>query len=247
MSDLEKMRAAGRLAALTLDFVTSHIVPGVTTGELNDLCHQFTLDHGATSAPLNYKGYPKSVCISVNHVICHGIPGDKKLQNGDILNIDVTPIFDEWHGDTSRMFYVGKPSIKAKRLVEATHAAMMAGIRVIRPGATVGDIGYAISSAVAKTRFSVVTDYCGHGIGKIFHELPQILNVGNKGEGMVLKEGMFITVEPMVNIGNPDTKKLSDGWTVVSRDRSLSAQWEHTVAVVENDGYEILTLSELDI
>ncbi len=242
MSDLDKMRAAGKLAAQILDYITPYVVLGVTTGELNDLCHQFTLDHGATSGPLDYNGFPKAICTSTNHIVCHGVPGDKKLKSGDIMNIDVTPILDEWHGDTSRMFYIGEPSIKAKKLCDATYDAMMAGISVIKPGATIGDIGHAISSSVAKTRFSVVTDYCGHGIGKIFHDVPQVLNVGEPGKGPVLEEGMFITVEPMVNIGKPGTKKLLDDWTVVTRDRSLSAQFEHTIAVVEN-GYEILTLS----
>ena len=246
MTDLDKMRAAGTLASRTLDFIRPYIVSGITTGELNELCYQFTLDNDAIPAPLGYKSYPKSVCISVNHVICHGIPGDKKLKNGDILNIDVTPILDGWHGDTSRMFHVGKPSIKANNLITATYDAMMYGIRVIKPGATIGDIGHAISSSIAKTRFSVVTDYCGHGIGKVFHELQQVLNEGVPGEGMVRTEGMYITVEPMVNLGKPDTNKSSDCWAVVTKDKNLSAQWEHTIAVVK-DGYEILTLSELDI
>lgn len=242
MSDLDAMRAAGKLAAKTLDYITPHVVPGVTTGELNDLCHQFTLDNDAKSAPLGYKGFPKATCTSINHVICHGIPGDRVLKDKDIMNIDITVILDGWHGDSSRMFQIGKTTIKGQKLCAATHDAMMAGIEMIKPGATIGDVGHAISTSIGKTRYSVVTDYCGHGIGQVFHDEPQVLNYGSPGTGAVLKEGMFITVEPMVNIGRKDGKKLSDGWTVVTKDRTLSAQWEHTIAVVK-DGYEILTLS----
>jgi len=245
MSELESMRKAGQLAANLLDYIADYIRPGITTNELNDLCHEYTLKHNAISAPLEYKGFPKSVCISINHCVCHGIPSDRKLKNGDILNIDVTPILDGWHGDSSRMFFVGKPSIKAKKLCDKTYEAMMAGISVIKEGATVGDIGYAISNVIEKTRYSVVKEYCGHGIGKEFHTEPQILNYGEPGKGKVLKEGMFITVEPMVNIGKSSTKCLDDGWTVVTRDRTLSAQYEHTIAVLKN-GYEILTLSKFD-
>ncbi len=242
MSDLEKMRAAGKLAAQTLDMLKHHVVEGITTDEINTLVHNFTIEHGAVPAPLNYKGFPKSVCTSINSVVCHGIPSDRILRGGDIVNIDVTPILDGWHGDTSRMFFVGKPSIKAKRLVETAHEAMMRGIEVVKPGAHVGDIGHAIEKFVGK-KYGIVQDYCGHGIGKVFHTNPQVFHHGEAGTGAILKEGMFITVEPMLNLGKPDVKELSDGWTVVTRDRSLSAQWEHTLAVVE-DGYEILTVSK---
>ena len=243
MSDMEYMRRAGKLAAQTLDHVQAFIKPGITTEMLDDICHEFIVIHDAIPAPLNYKGFPKSICTSVNHVACHGIPGPKKLNDGDIINVDVTVILDGWHGDTSRMFYVGKPKIKAKRLIEATYEAMMAGIEIIKPGATTGDIGHAIEQVANKNKLGIARSYCGHGIGKIFHDEPQVPFYGNLGEGTVLKEGMFITVEPILNLGKDDTKVLDDNWTVVTRDRSLSAQWEHTVAVIE-DGYEILTLSE---
>jgi len=243
MEDLEYMRQAGKLGAETLDYITSFVVEGITTGELDDLCHKFILDNGAIPAPLNYKGFPKSICTSVNHVVCHGIPGDKKLRDGDIMNIDVTVILNEWHGDTSRMFYIGKPSVKAKRLVEATYEAMMLGIEQIKPGAHIGDIGHAMETYAKSKRLGVVRDYCGHGIGKIFHDNPQVPFYGEAGTGIELKSGMFITVEPMFNLGTHKTKTLSDKWTVVTRDRSLGAQWEHTIAVVD-DGYEILTVSE---
>lgn len=242
MTDLEYMRRAGKLAAETLDYITSFVVEGITTLELNDLCHSFTIDNGAISAPLGYKDFPKSICTSVNHVVCHGVPSDKKLHDGDILNIDVTPILDGWHGDSSRMFYIGKPSIKAKRLVEATYEAMMLGIEQIKPGAHIGDIGHAMETYAKSKRLSVVRDYCGHGIGKIFHDEPQVPFYGKAGTGIILKSGMFITVEPMFNLGTYKTKVLLDKWTVVTRDRSLGAQWEHTIAVVD-DGYEILTVS----
>jgi len=244
MSDLEKMRAAGKLAAQTLDYLKHRVVDGITTNEINKVVHDFTIDHGAIPAPLNYKGFPKSVCTSVNHVVCHGIPSDKVLHDGDIVNIDVTTILDGWHGDTSRTFLVGKPSIKAKKLVETTREAMMRGIEVIKPGATTGDIGHAIESFV-NGKYGIVKDYCGHGIGEEFHTNPQIFHHGQSGTGTTLIEGMFITVEPMLNIGKDAVKELSDGWTVVTRDRSLSAQFEHTIAVVA-DGYEILTLSDND-
>jgi len=241
MTDLEKMRAAGKLAAQTLDYITPYIIAGITTEEINTLVHDFTIKNNAIPAPLNYHGFPKSVCTSVNHVVCHGIPGDKKLHDGDIINIDVTPILDGWHGDTSRMFAIGKPSIKAKKLIETTYEAMMRGIEEIKPGATVGDIGYAIENFVDK-KYGIVRDYCGHGVGQIFHTTPQIYHYGLPGTGNELEEGMFITVEPMLNAGKESVKVLADEWTVVTRDRSLSAQWEHTIAVVK-DGYEILTLS----
>ena len=243
MSDLDAMRAAGKLASQTLDFITPYVKPEMTTGELNDLCHQFIIDNGAIPAPLDYKGFPKSICTSVNHIICHGIPGGRVLKDKDIMNIDVTVILDGWHGDTSRMFQIGKKTIKGNFLCEATYAAMMAGIEQIKPGATTGDIGHAISASVNTTRYSVVTEYCGHGIGRVFHDDPQILNFRIPGKGHVLETGMFITVEPMVNIGKKDSKVLSDNWTVVTKDKKLSAQWEHTIAVVE-DGYEILTVSD---
>lgn len=242
MSDIEAMRKAGKLAAQTLDYITPYVQAGVTTSYLNDLCHEFIISHNAIPAPLNYKGFPKSICTSINHVVCHGIPNNKKLQDGDILNIDVTVIVDGWHGDTSRMFMIGKPSIKAKRLVEITYNAMMKGIEAIRPGGRVGDIGYAIQEYVKDKRVSIVREYCGHGIGKIFHDEPQILHYGQPNTGPILEPGMFITVEPMLNAGKPETKLLNDGWTVVTRDRSLSAQWEHTVAVTDT-GFEIMTLS----
>ncbi len=239
----EGMRKAGRLAAETLDFITPHVVPGISTGELDRLCHDFILDHDAIPAPLNYRGFPKSICTSVNHVVCHGIPSDeKKLHSGDALNIDVTVILDGWHGDTSRMFYVGKPSIKAKRLVEVTYEAMMRGIEVVKPGATLGDIGHAIQSFAEKKRFSVVRDFCGHGLGRIFHEAPSVLHYGRPGTGTRLREGMFFTIEPMINAGRLDVKILQDGWTAVTNDRSLSAQFEHSLGVTA-DGYEIFTKS----
>lgn len=241
--DFAGMRKAGKLAAQTLDFITPHVVPGVTTEELDNLCHQFILDHGAVPAPLNYKGFPKSICTSVNHVVCHGIPGPKKLQNGDIMNIDITVILDEWHGDTSRMFAVGdKVSRKAQRLIDVTYDAMMAGIEAVRPGATLGDVGHAIQEVAEKERFSVVRDFCGHGLGKTFHAPPSVLHFGEPGKGTILEPGMFFTIEPMINAGDWQTKVLQDGWTAVTRDRSLSAQFEHSLAVTE-DGFEIFTLS----
>ncbi|WP_119459933.1 type I methionyl aminopeptidase [Rhodospirillaceae bacterium SYSU D60014] len=238
----EAMRRAGRLAAETLDFITPHVRPGVTTGDLDRMCHGFIVGHGAVPAPLNYRGFPKSICTSINHVVCHGIPGDKKLQDGDVMNIDVTVILDGWHGDTSRMFFVGKPGVKAQRLIDVTYQAMMRGIEAVRPGATVGDIGHAIQSFAEGHRFSVVRDFCGHGIGRVFHDAPSILHYGRPGTGPVLREGMFFTVEPMINAGRYDVKILDDGWTAVTRDRSLSAQFEHTVGVTA-DGYEIFTRS----
>jgi methionyl aminopeptidase len=237
------MRAAGRLAAEMLDFITPHVKPGVTTGELDRLCEQFTRDRGGISAPLGYKGYPKSVCISINHVVCHGIPGDRRLIDGDILNIDVTPLVDGWHGDSSRMYLAGdKVPLRARKLVDVTYEAMMRGIAAIRPGATLGDVGYAIQNFVEGQRFSVVRDFCGHGTGRIFHEAPSVLHYGRRGEGLVLKPGMIFTVEPMVNAGRHEVKVLDDGWTAVTRDRSLSAQFEHTIGVTET-GVEIFTLS----
>jgi len=243
MTDLDSMRAAGKLASQTLDYIEPFIADGITTDYINTLVHDFTIANGAIPAPLNYKGFPKSVCTSLNNVVCHGIPSDKKLRDGDIINIDVTPILNGWHGDTSRTFFVGKASIKAKKLVDVTYEAMMRGIEVIKDGATTGDIGNAIESFV-NGRYGIVRDYCGHGTGKIFHTDPQIFHHGGYGVGQVLKSGMFITVEPMLNIGKSDVKELSDGWTVVTKGgvHRLSAQFEHTIAVLE-DGYEILTLS----
>lgn len=241
--DFEGMRRAGKLASQTLDYITPFVKPGVSTGELNKLCHEFIVQHGAIPAPLNYRGFPKSICTSVNHVVCHGIPSDEKiLIEGDIINIDVTVIVDGWHGDTSRMFAVGKIGVTAKKLIDVTYEAMMLGIEAVKPGATLGDIGYAIQSFVEKNRFSVVQDFCGHGIGRVFHDAPNVLHFGKPGKGYILKEGMFFTVEPMVNVGRPDVKILNDGWTAVTKDKSLSAQFEHTVAVTST-GYEIFTLS----
>ncbi len=236
------MRRAGRLAAEVLDFITPHVVPGVTTGRIDALCHDFIRERDAIPAPLNYRGFPKSVCTSVNHVVCHGIPGDKVLRDEDIVNIDITVILDGWHGDTSRMFPVGEPGVKARRLCDVTYRSMMRGIEAVRPGATLGDIGHAIQSFVEAERFSVVRDFCGHGLGRIFHCAPSVLHYGRPGQGLALKEGMFFTIEPMVNAGRYETKILSDGWTAVTKDRSLSAQFEHSIGVTA-DGCEIFTLS----
>jgi methionyl aminopeptidase len=239
----EGMRRAGRLAAETLDFITPHVMPGVSTAELDLLCHDFITSHGAVPAPLNYRGFPRSICTSVNHVVCHGIPSDDKiLVSGDILNIDVTTILDGWHGDTSRMYEVGESKLKARRLIDVTYEAMMRGIAVVRPGATTGDIGHAIQSYAEANRYSVVRDFCGHGLGRIFHDAPSILHFGEPGEGVALREGMFFTVEPMINAGKYAVKVLGDGWTAVTKDRSLSAQFEHSVGVTA-DGHEIFTLS----
>ncbi len=241
--DFEKMRAAGKLAAEVLDFITPYVKVGVTTDHLNKLCHDKIIENNAVPAPLNYRGFPKSICTSINHVVCHGIPSEKELKNGDILNIDVTVILNGWHGDTSRMYYVGEPSIKAKRLTQVTFECMMLGIEQVKPGNTLGDIGHAIQSYAEKHGFSVVRDYCGHGIGRIFHTEPNVVHYGKKGSGMVLEEGMFFTVEPMINAGRYETLlSKHDGWTVTTRDKSLSAQFEHTVGVTK-DGVEIFTAS----
>jgi methionyl aminopeptidase len=240
--DFEGMRRAGRLAAEVLDFITPHVVEGVTTEELDRLCHDFIVNHDAIPAPLNYRGFPKSICTSINHVVCHGIPGEKVLRDGDIVNIDITVILDGWHGDTSRMFPVGKVGVKARRLMDVTYEALMCGIEVVRPGATVGDIGHAIQSFVERHRFSVVRDFCGHGLGRVFHAPPSILHYGTPGTGPQIREGMFFTIEPMINAGRFETKILADGWTAVTKDRSLSAQFEHSIGVT-GDGYEIFTLS----
>ncbi|MBB3881765.1 type I methionyl aminopeptidase [Acetobacter oeni] len=241
-ADFVGLRAAGRLAAMTLDMITSHVKAGVTTGELDDLIHRFMIDHDSVPATLNYRGYPKSSCISLNHVVCHGIPGERVLNDGDILNIDVTCILNGWFGDSSRMYVVGNTLIKAKKLIDVTYDSMMAGISAVKPGATLGDIGYAIQKLAESHRFSVVRDFCGHGIGRTFHAPPNILHYGRPGEGMKLKAGMVFTIEPMINIGKPDVKILDDGWTAVTRDRSLTAQFEHMLGVTET-GYEIFTLS----
>lgn len=239
----EGMRRAGRLAAEVLDFITPHVAPGKTTGELDLLCDRFTRDHGAVSAPLGYRGYPRATCISVNHVVCHGIPGEKKLENGDIANIDVTVILDGWYGDTSRMFFVGdKIPIKAQKLVHATYQSMMRGIEVVKDGATLGDIGHAIQSYVEPLGYSVVRDFCGHGLGQVFHTVPSVLHYGQKGKGDVLRAGMFLTIEPMINAGKYAVKVLADDWTAVTKDKSLSAQFEHSIAVTRT-GYEIFTKS----
>ena len=242
----EKMRESGKLASSALDEVTSYVKPGVTTEFLDKICYEYIKDNGGYSAPLFYKGFPKSSCTSANHVICHGIPSKKYLVEGDILNIDVTATVNGWHGDTSRMFPVGEISIKAKNLINATYEAMMLGISVIKSGIKIGDIGHAIQTFVEKKGFSVVRDFCGHGIGTRFHEEPNILHYGNKNEGKTLETGMIFTVEPMINIGSYHSKILSDGWTAVTKDKSLSAQFEHTVGV-KNDGYEIFTKSKSEL
>ena len=239
----EQMKIAGSLAAKTLDEITSHVKPGISTEKLNQLCHNFIINNKAKPAPLNYNGFPKSICTSVNHVVCHGIPSKKYLDVGDMINVDVTAIVNGWHGDTSRMFYVGDVSVKCKNLVEATYNSMMRAISIVKKGIHLGDIGEAIQSYVEKEGFSVVRDFCGHGIGKIFHEPPNILHYGKKGEGIKLEAGMIFTVEPMINEGIYNTKLLKDGWTAVTRDKSLSAQFEHTVGLKEN-GCEIFTKSK---
>jgi len=240
--DFIPMRAAGRLAAETLDVIAPYVRPGVTTGELDQICHDFILSHGATPAPLGYRGYPKSTCISINHVVCHGIPGDRRLIDGDILNIDITVILNGWHGDTSRMYVAGKAGTRARNLMDVTYRSLLLGIEAARPGATFGDIGHAIQAFVESHRFSVVRDFCGHGIGRIFHAPPNVLHFGRASEGAILKPGMFFTIEPMVNVGRPEVKVLDDGWTAVTRDRSLSAQYEHMIGITET-GCEVFTLS----
>ncbi len=240
------MRLAGKLAAETLDFITPYVQEGVTTEKLDSLSHNFILDHGAIPAPLNYRGFPKSICTSINHVVCHGIPSDRILKNGDLINIDVTVILNGWHGDTSRMFWVGKPKILSSKLTKITYESMWKGIEAVKPKATLGDIGYAIQEYAESNGYSIVIDFCGHGIGKVFHAPPNVLHYGNPGEGLVLKEGMFFTIEPMVNAGNPEVKILSDGWTAVTRDKSPSAQFEHSLGVTDK-GYEVFTKSPLGL
>jgi methionyl aminopeptidase len=245
-AEQEKMRAAGQLAADVLDMIGEHVKPGVTTDELDRICHEFITEvQKAVPANLNYRGFPKTICASVNHVVCHGIPNDKVLRAGDIINIDVTVIRDGFHGDTSRMYFVGKPNLQAQRLTETCFEAMWKGIEQVRPGARLGDIGHAIQTYVEARNFSVVREYCGHGIGRIYHEDPQVLHYGEPGSGEELRAGMTFTVEPMVNAGKRHVRLLNDGWTVVTKDHSLSAQWEHTVLVTAN-GVEVLTLSSRD-
>lgn len=241
--DFAGMRAAGALAARILDEVGPMVAPGVTTGALDDFIRGRVTELGATSATIGYRGYQHASCISVNHVVCHGIPGDKSLKDGDILNIDVTVILDGWFGDTSRMYAAGKPSLKAQRLLQVTHDALMKGIEAVRPGATFGDIGAAIQTYAEERRMSVVRDFCGHGIGRVFHSPPNVLHFGRPGKGPVLEEGMFFTIEPMINLGRPETKVLADDWTAVTRDKSLSAQFEHSIGVTA-DGCEIFTPSD---
>lgn len=242
--EIEKMRVAGRLASEVLDLITEHVVPGITTDALNTICHEHIVNvQQGTPATLGYKGFPKSICTSINQQICHGIPGERKLRKGDIVNIDVTVIKDGWFGDTSRMYYVGKPAPHARRLCETAYESMVRGIEVVKPGATLGDIGHAIQSYAEAQRYSVVQEYCGHGIGSSFHEDPQVLHYGTPGSGEALQPGMTFTIEPMINQGKRHARVLADNWTVVTKDRSLSAQWEHTVLVTEG-GYELLTLGE---
>jgi len=239
--EIEAMRVAGQQAAGVLKMIAPHVGPGITTGELDEICHAYIVDElDAVPAPLNYRGFPKSICTSLNHVVCHGIPGERVLKDGDILNIDITVIQDGWHGDTSKMFFVGEPSTKARRICEIAHQAMVTGIERVKPGATLGDIGHVIQTLVEGERCSVVREYCGHGIGRGFHEPPQVLHYGRPGTGISLEPGMTFTIEPMVNLGKPGTRLLADGWTVLTRDRSLSAQWEHTMAVTD-DGVDVLT------
>ncbi len=240
------MRVAGRLAADVLDMIGEHVVPGVSTEELDRICHDYIVDvQQAIPANVNYRGFPKTVCTSVNHVVCHGIPGEKVLKSGDVVNIDVTVIKDGWHGDTSRMYFAGKPSVQARRLAEVCFQSMWQGIRQVRPGTKLGDIGHAIQTLAEAESFSVVREYCGHGIGLVYHEDPQVLHYGQPGTGVELKEGMTFTIEPMINAGKRHVRLLPDGWTVVTKDHSLSAQWEHTVLVTPT-GFEVLTLGAKD-
>lgn len=236
------MRAAGRLAAEILDALVPHVVPGVTTAELDDIVRQMTMDAGGVPATLGYRGYTHSCCISINHVVCHGIPSDRTLKDGDIVNIDVTPLLDGWHGDTSRMFLVGDVPIKARRLVDVTYESLMLGLEQAKPGNHLGDISHAIQTHAEKHRYGVVRDFCGHGVGQMFHDAPEVVHVGRPGTGPELRPGMIFTVEPMINIGRPDVKVLEDGWTAVTRDRSLSAQFEHSIGITET-GCEIFTKS----
>ena len=238
----EGMRAAGRLAAEILDALVPHVVPGITTQDIDDFVHQRTIEGGSVPATLGYRGYTRSCCTSVNHVVCHGIPGDRVLKEGDIVNVDVTPILDGWHGDTSRMYLVGDVPLKARKLVDVTYECLMLGIEQARPGKTIGDIGHAIQRHAEAQRYSVVRDFCGHGLGRLFHDSPEVVHAGRPGSGPELRPGMFFTIEPMINIGRADCKLLDDGWTAVTRDRSLSAQFEHSIGITE-DGCEIFTKS----
>jgi len=240
--EIEKMRIAGRLAAEVLEMIEPHVKPGITTNELDKICHDYIVnEQDAIPAPLNYHGFPKSICTSVNHTVCHGIPSDKKLKKGDIINIDITVIKDGFHGDTSKMFFVGEASIKAKRVIEIARECMVKGIKLVKPGTTLGDIGATIQQHAEANNCSIVREYCGHGIGLKFHEEPQVLHYGKAGSGVALEQGMTFTIEPMVNVGKREVKVLPDEWTVITRDRSLSAQWEHTILVTA-DGFEVLTL-----
>jgi methionyl aminopeptidase len=242
--EIEKMRVAGRLAAEVLEMIEEHVKPGVSTEELDSICHDYIVNtQQAIPAPLNYRGFPKSICTSLNHQVCHGIPGDRRLKAGDMLNIDITVIKDGFHGDTSKIFFIGEPSVIAKRLASVTYECMCLGIRMVRPGVHLGDIGYAIQRHAESHQYTVVREYCGHGIGREFHEDPQVLHYGRPGTGMRLEEGMTFTIEPMINAGKRHTKVLRDSWTVVTKDHSLSAQWEHTILVTA-DGYEVLTLRQ---
>ena len=240
--DFEGMRKAGQLAAQALDLLVPMVQPGITTEELDRVSLEFARDNGAIPAPLYYRGFPKSICTSINHVVCHGIPGPRALKEGEVVNIDITLIVDGWHGDSSRMYPVGEINRRSERLIEITYECLMRGLAVIKPGAYTGDIGHAIQTYAEAERCSVVRDFCGHGLGRLFHDMPNILHYGRKGEGIELREGMFFTVEPMINLGKPQVKVLSDGWTAVTRDRSLSAQFEHTIGVTAQ-GCEIFTLS----
>ena len=242
LTDFKKLKKAGEITAKTLDFLEDKIKPGITTDYIDKITTKFLHSHNATSAPLFYKGFPKSICTSVNHVVCHGIPSEKILNDGDILNIDITSYVDGFHGDASRMYLVGTPSVKANKLIEVTRECLARAIKILKPGLSLGDIGHEIQSFVEKEGFSVVKDFCGHGIGKLFHEEPSILHYGKKDQGMKIKEGMVFTIEPMINAGKFETKVLNDGWTAVTKDKSLSAQFEHTVGIT-NNGYEIFTLS----
>lgn len=236
------MHKAGQLAAEALDIITEYVEPGVTTAKLDKVAFDFAMDHNSFPAPLGYRGYPKSICTSINHVVCHGIPDEKPLRNGDIVNIDITLIVDGWHGDSSRMYVAGEAPRRAQRLIDVTYEAMWRGIDAVKPGATTGDIGAAIQEYAEGERCSVVRDFCGHGLGQLFHDEPNILHYGRRGEGVALKPGMFFTIEPMINLGRPHVKVLNDGWTAVTRDRSLTAQFEHSIGVTET-GYDIFTLS----
>jgi methionyl aminopeptidase len=239
--EIEKMRIAGRLAAEVLEMIGNHVAVGISTLELDQICHEYIVnEQDAIPAPLNYRGFPKSICTSVNHVVCHGIPGDRVLKNGDILNIDITVIKDEFHGDTSKMFILGKPPVLAKRLVDLTYQALKIGINEVKPGAKLGDIGHKIQNFAESNRCTVVREYCGHGIGRTFHEDPQVLHYGKPDTGMELEPGMTFTIEPMINAGKRNVRLLPDGWTVVTKDHSLSAQWEHTILVTDQ-GHEVLT------